>query len=258
MSQSTVLITGASSGIGHELARVFAAHGHDLVITARREPRLRALADTLSATARIDVLPVDLGRAKGPAKLLAQLADAGVAVDVLVNNAGVMTTGPFQSLSAQRMRDLLQLNVRALTELTHGLLPGMIERGQGRILNVASVAAFQGVPGMGLYSASKAFVLALTESLSEDLRGTGVTATALCPGLTRTEMTTSVGQLELAGPFMASAYDVAVEGYRACMAGEAVRVPGLMNAAMVSWMRFQPRWLVRRVSGMMSRTAVGQ
>lgn len=258
METSTALITGASSGIGYELARVFAEHGHDLVITARREDRLKELADSLPQGCRVQVIPVDLAKGKGPATLLQELNTAGCTVDVLVNNAGVAANGPFQSLSAQDMRAIQQVNIRAVTELTHGLLPGMIERGRGRILNIASVTAFQGVPGMSLYSASKAFLLALTEGLSEDLRGTGVTVTALCPGLTRTEMLDGVKALEMAGLFMASPRDVALEGYRACMAGEVIRVPGFMNQALVGWMQYQPRWLVRTLSGMVSRTALKQ
>lgn len=255
MNRSTALITGASSGIGYELARVFAANGHDLIVTARREDRLEALAAELPKGSRVQVVPVDLAKAKGPAKLIRQIRDAGLEVDILVNNAGIAATGVFQDLSGQQVRDMLQLNVRTLTELTHGLLPGMIERGRGRILNVASVVAFQGVPGMSLYSATKGFVLSLTESLSEDLRGTGVTVTALCPGPTRTEMVEEVKALELAGTFLASAREVAQEGYRACMAGEVIRVPGFVNQAMVGWMQYQPRWLVRYFGGMVSRSA---
>lgn len=254
MENSTVLITGASSGIGYELARVFAARGHDLIVTARREDRLTALAEGLPRGCRVHVVPVDLAKAKGPAKLLEQLEASGRHVDVLVNNAGVAARGPFQDMAGKDVRHMLKLNVNALTELTHGLLPGMLARGRGRILNVASVASFHGVPGMALYSASKAFVLSLSESLAEDLRGTGVTVTALCPGPTRTEMVKDIKAMELAGPFLASARDVAEEGYRACMAGEVIRVPGLMNQALVNWLRYQPRWLVRTAAGMFARS----
>lgn len=256
MDKSTVLITGASSGIGYELARVFAAHGHDLIVTARREDRLTELAAGLPKGCRVQVVPVDLAKVKGPAKLVAAIEEAGSQVDVLVNNAGVAASGPFQQLSGAQMRDIQQLNMRAVTELTHALLPSMLERGRGRILNVASVAGFQGVPGMALYSASKAFVLALTEGLSEDLRGTGVSVTALCPGLTRTDMVKEFSGLDFAAPFLASARDVAQEGYRACMAGEVVRVPGMVNQALVTWMQYQPRWLVRLFSGALSRAAL--
>ena len=254
MERPTALITGASSGIGYELARVFAASGFDLVVTARREDRLADLAAGLPSGCRVKVVPVDLSKAKGPARLLAAVKEAGLEIDVLVNNAGIAATGPFQSLSRDQVREMLQVNLRALTELTQGVLPDMIARGRGRILNVASVTAFQAVPGMSLYAATKAFVLSFTEGLSEDLRGTGVTVTALCPGLTRTEMVSQVQGLDLAGPFAASARDVALEGYRACMAGEVVRVPGLLNQAMVSWVQYQPRWLVRLFSGAMARS----
>jgi uncharacterized protein len=255
VGKPTALITGASSGIGLELARIFAAHGHDLVITARREDRLADLAASMPTGCRVDVVAVDLAKAKGPAKLIDALRKSDRRVDVLVNNAGVLTSGPFQNLGAEQMRNMMQLNIRALTELTFALLPGMIERGRGRILNVASVAAFQPVPGLSLYGATKAFVLSLTESLSEDLRGTGVTATALCPGPTRTDMAAGLQAFELADAFLSDAREVALEGYRACTAGEVVRVPGLMNQALVSWSQYQPRWLVRMVSGMVGRMA---
>lgn len=258
MENPTVLITGASSGIGYELTRVFAARGHDLVITARREDRLAALAESLPKGCNVHVVPVDLARSKGPKRLMEALDRQGLQVDILVNNAGVAATGPLQDMDGKAVRQMLQLNVRAVTELTHALLPGMVERGRGRILNVASVVSFQGVPGMSLYSATKAFVLSLSEGLAEDLRGSGVTVTALCPGPTRTEMVDEMKSLELAGPFLASAREVAEEGYRACMAGEAIRVPGLMNQAMVTWMHYQPRWLVRMAAGMLSRSTYGR
>jgi len=258
MEKATALVTGASSGIGYELARVFAEHGFDLVVTARREERLKELASVVPQGCEVTVIPADLGKAKGTEKLVREIESLGRPIDVLVNNAGVAASGPFQAMRSEEVRQILQLNVRALTELTHALLPGMIARGRGRILNVASVAGFHGVPGMSLYSASKAFVLAFTEGLSEDLRGTGVTVSVLCPGLTRTDMLHDLKDLELAAPFVATARDVALEGYRACMSGEVIRVPGLMNQALVSWMQYQPRWLVRTVSGIVSRTTLNR
>jgi uncharacterized protein len=156
------------------------------------------------------------------------------------------------------MRQVLSLNVGALAELTHALLPAMIERGRGRVLNVASVTAFHGVPGMSVYSASKAFVLAFTESLSEDLRGTGVTVTALCPGLTRTEMFDDLESPDLPPPLVSSAREVALEGFRACMAGDVIHVPGLVNQALVGWIQVHPRWLVRTLGGILSRSASSQ
>lgn len=258
MDHPTALITGASSGIGRELARVFAEHGHDLIVTARREECLAELADSLPSSCRVDVIAMDLTTAKGPDRLVAEIDRRGLAVGVLVNNAGAAARGPFHSLSARQMRQILGLNVSALAALTQAVLPGMIERGRGRVLNVASVAAFQPVPGMSLYSASKAFVLSFTESLSEDLRGTGITVTALCPGLTRTPLLDDLKTPELPAPLVSSAREVALEGYRACMAGEVIRIPGVMNQALVGWMQHQPRWLLRTVSGMVARSAAGR
>lgn len=255
MTRPTALITGASAGIGYELARVFAEHGHDLVVTARREDKLSELAANLPKGCRVDVVPADLGKAKGPARLVAELERAGRQVDVLVNNAGMAASGLFQEQPREAVRGMVQLNMRAVVELTHALLPGMIERGRGRILNVASITAFQPVPGLSLYSATKAFVLSFSESLSEDLHGTGVTVTALCPGLTRTDMVSELPVKGVAEPFMADAREVALAGYRACMAGEVIRVPGMLNQAMVNWVQYQPRWLVRMFSGMLSRSA---
>ncbi len=258
MKRPLALITGASSGIGYELARVFAENGHDLVVTARREDRLAALADTLAPLGKVRVIPMDLSRGKGAARLLAELDAAGIEPDVLVNSAGIAAVTAFQDQPEDEVRRMVRLNIQALAELTHAVVAGMVRRGHGRILNVASVAGFQPVPGMSLYAASKAFVLSFSEGLSEDLRGSGVTVTALCPGLTRTEMLEDMKGLELAEPLVTDARTVALEGYRACMAGEAVRVPGIMNQALVGWAKHQPRWLVRALSGIASRTALSR
>lgn len=257
MSKPTALITGASSGIGQELAREFARHGHGLVLTARREDRLEALAEELRGKVPVCVIPADLGRRKGARRLLADLDDREIEVGVLVNNAGVAASGPFQSMDGRTARNLMQVNMASLVELTQGVLPAMLARGRGRILNVASVAGFQAVPGIALYSATKAFVLSFSESLAEDLKGTGVTVTALCPGPTRTDMIADIEPLELAGPFMTSAREVAQDGYRASLAGEVVRIPGLANQAMVTWLQYQPRGLVRWFSGMAARSTFG-
>ncbi len=254
MSRPTALITGASAGIGWELARVFADNGHDLVVSARRTDRLEALADLLGDRVRVHVMPADLGKRRGARQLLADIEDAGIAIDVLVNNAGIAASGLFQAQPAKAVRSMVQVNMDSLVTLTQGVLPQMIARRAGRILNVASIVGFQPTPGLALYGATKAFVLSFSEGLSEDLRGTGVSVTALCPGPTRTEMVGDIEHMELAGPFMASAREVALDGYRACMAGEAVRIPGLMNQALVTWVQYQPRWLVRWFSGMAARS----
>jgi short-subunit dehydrogenase len=257
VNKPTALITGASAGIGTELARVFGDHGHDLVLTARRADRLEDLAHELGDRCSVTVVTADLARRKGVRRILDAVDEAGVPVDVLVNNAGVACSGLFQDQPRGASRSIMQVNMASLVALTEGLLPGMIGRGAGRILNVASVAGFQAVPGVTLYSATKAFVLSFSEGLAEDLRGTGITVTALCPGPTRTEMVGDIQPMERAGPFLASARDVALEGYRACMAGEVVRIPGFMNQAMVTWLQYQPRSLVRYFSGLAARSTFG-
>ena len=255
MKKPIALITGASSGIGLELARALGANGYDLILTARREDRLERLASELSQTCLTHVVAVDLAEADGPETLADRVAQLGLEVDVLVNNAGVLLSGALVEMPAERALGMLDLNVRATTHLIQKFLPGMIARGHGRILNVASVASFSAVPGMAAYSASKAYLLSLTESLSEELVGTGVTVTALCPGVTRTEMVDAMNGIDLANPFVGDPKQVAQEGLRALESGEVISVPGVFNQAMVSWLQFQPRWLTRFVSGIAGRAS---
>jgi short-subunit dehydrogenase len=177
---------------------------------------------------------------------------------VLVNNAGVLEQGAFIGMGAQRCQQLIDLNVSGLTAMLAAFVPAMVGRGRGRVLNVASVSAFTPVPGLATYAASKAYVLSLTESLAEELRDTGVTVTALCPGITATAMLerasrddVRVGQLPefLVGDVR----EVAAEGYRACMAGEVITVPGLVNQAAAMAGRAAPKWLLRRMAGVLGR-----
>ena len=259
MSETRVLITGASSGIGAELAQAFAKRRHPLVLVARREALLMALAATLRDAHGIDVLPVamDLSKKRAPERLVQRLADANLNVDVLVNNAGVARTGAFATMDQTQLHDMIALNIRTLTSLTHLFLPAMLARGQGRILNVASVASFQPVPSLAVYAATKAFVLSFTEALSEELKGKGVTVTALCPGLTNTDMVQDLPSGASLPAFMISnPADVAEEGYQACLGGEVIRVPGAVNQMAVAWSEFQPRWLVRTVAGYMGRMSL--
>ena len=254
-SSGSALITGASSGIGAALAKQFAAKGYGLVLTARRESRLDELAGELRKAygSTVDIIGADLASTAGVQSVLGGVHDLGRPIEILVNNAGVAATGSFQATDPATASDIVNVNVRALTELTHGLLPGMLERASGRILNVASIASFAAVPGMATYSASKAYVLAFSEALSEELKGTGVTVTALCPGLTQTEM---VGALDAdrVPPFaMASAESVARAGVDACLRGRPIEVPGVMNQAFVQWLEANPRWLLRNLSGAAAR-----
>ena len=256
----TALITGASGGIGLELARVFAEHGFDLIIVARRENELEALAERCRGQqgVRVHVLPMDLLVPDAPAKLIQQIEDSGLDVDVLVNNAGLMDMGGFAEIEIDRHERLLQLNVIVLTSLARRLVPAMIDRGRGRILNVASTSSFQPVPSMALYAASKAFVLSLSESLSEELKGTGVTVTALCPGLTKTDMydrahDEHANVRSVPGFLLSDVEAVAREGFEACVAGRAVVVPGLPNQLLAGAVGLYPRWLVRGIGGLIGR-----
>jgi uncharacterized protein len=251
----SVLVTGASAGIGRELARVFASRGYDLILAARSRETIAALAKELIATHGVDVksLPVDLSVSGAAQSMFDGLEQSGVSVDILVNNAGVLFEGDFSSITLEDHLRLMQINVVAPTSLTRLFLPSMLQRRSGRILNVASTAAFIPVPRLAAYAAAKAYVLSLTEALSEELRGTGVTATALCPGFTDTSMTRAsrIAKAVPAVMFM-SAAAVAEEGVAACLGGETICVPGVANWALTSGAPILPRRLVRMVSGLMT------
>ena len=255
------LITGASSGIGEALARCFAGGGHHLVLVARRAGALRRLAANLSAEFGVPALalPADLSRPQAAPELAARLARRRLAVDVLVNSAGVLEAGLFTRLPARAHRQMIDLNVSGLAAMLAQFVPGMVRRGRGRILNVASIAAFQPVPTLATYAATKAFVLSLSESLAEELRDSGVTVTALCPGITATAMLGRAARAHarlarLPAVLVGDVDAVAAEGYRACMAGEVVAVPGVLNLATMAAARAAPKWLVRRVAGALGRS----
>jgi short-subunit dehydrogenase len=241
------LVTGASTGIGRELARAFAARGLDLVLLARNRDALTALAREIVSHfgVVVDVLPADL-TAPGATHAIfeAVVAEKGD-IAILVNNAGMLMEGDFSEIPWAEQERLLQLNIIALTALTRFFVEPMRRRGKGRILNVASTAAFVPVPRLATYSASKAYVLAFTEALGQELSGSGVTATALCPGLTDTQLLRGSHLLgALPASLVMSAAEVARRGVEACLAGEAVAVPGLANQALTSGARLMPRaWL---------------
>jgi short-subunit dehydrogenase len=251
------LVTGASAGIGKELARCFAADQHAVVLVARRLPLLETLAAELRASHGQEAWPLacDLSAPNGVDRLLEELARRGLEVDFLVNNAGFGTTGPFAASPAEREISMAELNVMAVVRLTRALLPGMLARGRGRILNIGSTAGFQPGPYMATYYASKAFVNHFSEALAEEVRGTGVTVTLSCPGPTHTEFgeVSGVDKANLFRLPVASAESVAREAYRACFAGRVIAVHGFVNRIAVLLVRIGPRSLVRRILALLNR-----
>ncbi|MBV9485127.1 MAG: SDR family oxidoreductase [Frankiaceae bacterium] len=246
------LVTGASSGIGLELARVFAREGHDLVLVARREPELRALGDELKSRYGADstVITADLALEGAARQLATEVADSDI--EVLVNNAGLGNQGRFWETDLDADHRMLAVNVLALTELTKLLLPAMVARGSGRVLNVASTAGFQPGPFMATYYASKAYVISLTEALAEELTGTGVTATALCPGVVPTgfqaaaEMDPNTPLLK--SPGSKSAEYVANAAYKGMVAGRRIVIPGVVNKIGAQAGRVTPRVVMTKVT----------
>jgi short-subunit dehydrogenase len=253
------LVTGASSGIGKALARCFAADGHDVALVARRLPLLETLASELSARhgRRSWAMAGDLSSSAGVESLLAELQARGLEIDFLVNNAGVGTTGRFVDSPLERELAMTELNVTAIVHLTRALLPGMLARGRGRVLNIGSTAGFQPGPYMATYYASKAFVNHFSEALFEELRGTGVTVTLSCPGPTQTEFgdVSGVGKSNLFRLPVATAEGVAREAYGALFAGRALIVHGFLNRIGAVLVRFGWRSLVRRIIAFLNRPA---
>jgi len=247
----TALITGASAGIGVDLAACFAKDGYDLIITARTEAALRDVADRISKAHGVKVTPItcDLGAPGGGARLAADIAQRGLAVDVLVNNASFGFTGPFAEAPIDQHLGMIDLNVRAVTELTHIYWKSMLTKKRGGILNVASTAAFQPGPLMSVYYASKAFVLSFTEALWEEARGTGVHVSALCPGPTVSSFHGRAGtdktRLFGAARPMAS-MPVAQMGYEGFRNNKRVVVAGVLNKTLIGATRVAPRGLLLR------------
>jgi len=241
----TALITGASAGLGRELARVAARDGHDVVLVARRKDRLQELAKELEAAHGITAIVIDAERVQA----------AGLSIDFLINNAGFGSYGPFAETDLARQTEMVDVNIRALMELTHRLLPQMLAHKSGRILNVASLAGFAPGPYMATYYATKAFVLSFSEALAAELRGTGVTITASCPGPTATEFG-AVAKSDRTNLFRAgaaSAASVARHGYQAMLAGKVVAIPGLANKLTALSIRLGPRAVVRRIAAWLNQ-----
>ena len=247
MTRPVTLITGASAGLGADFARQSSARGERLVLVARRRDKLEALAKELGNARAVTM---DLGQPGAAEALIADLAAHGEHADTLINNAGFGLWGKFTSLDGPRQRAMIDLNCGTLVELTHAVLPGMIERGKGAILNVASTAAFQPGPGMAVYFATKAFVLSFSEALHEEVGKAGVRVTALCPGPTKTEFGDVAG-FKANGAFdkiSARPENVVAMGLKALDKGRAVAIPGLANKAGAQAHRIVPRWLLRKVT----------
>jgi short-subunit dehydrogenase len=246
----TALITGASSGLGAEFAKLFAKDKHDLILVARRKDRLDALAKQLAEAHGISArtLALDLGVPGGAAKLIAECAN--VEVEFLVNNAGFGGSGAFAQRPLAREIEMIDLNVRALVELTHAFVAKMLERKRGRVLNIGSTAGFQPGPFMAVYYASKAFVNSFTEALAYELKGTGVTATVSCPGATATEFANVAGndKSRLFAMGTASAEVVARQAYRAMMKGKPMIVHGAKNKFALQSLRVSPRATIRAIA----------
>ena len=244
----TALITGASSGIGLELAKIFSKDGHRVILVARESDRLRQAA---LATNAYRVIPCDLADPQSAATILQQLA--GERIDYLINNAGFGLGGPFSETDRQTELDMIQVNITSLVHLTKLLLPPMLARKSGRIMNVASTAAFQPGPLMAIYYATKSFVLSFSEAIAEELSGSGVTVTALCPGPTASDFQRraeiqNVKLVKNQAMGMMTSEEVALTGYRGMMRGRVIVIPGLLNKLGVQSLRLGPRAIVRKAA----------
>jgi short-subunit dehydrogenase len=253
VARRTCLVTGASAGIGAAFAEVFAAHGFDLILTARRTDRLEALAADLGQrhACAVQVIRADLAEPGAVERLCDEIRARDLTVDALVNNAGYGVPGRLTTPRWEQQRDLLQVLITAVVELTYRLLPGMLDRGYGRIVNVSSLAGLIPAPaGHTLYPASKSFVMRFSEALAEEVRGRGVHVTALCPGFTLSEFHDVTGTRssvsKLPSAMWLDAATVARSGYDAVMAGTAVHVPGRLNRAIAFVARHAP-WVLTQV-----------
>ncbi|NOT25253.1 MAG: SDR family oxidoreductase [Acidobacteria bacterium] len=260
MSQRTVLITGASSGIGAAFAEIFAAEGFNLVLVARREDRLHAIADRIRRQHHrsVEVVGADLSRVEAPAEICQELERRGLVIDGLVNNAGFGVPGSFVSSPWVRQQELLQVTIMAAAELTHRLLPGMIERRYGRVINMASLAALVPAPaGHTLYAACKALIVKFSEALANEVRPLGVHVTSSCPGFTLTEFHDVTGTRAMVQKMPSwlwiQADTVALESFEAVMAGVPLCVPGRINRVILALSRIVPQRLLVAIGRVTAR-----
>jgi short-subunit dehydrogenase len=249
--KKTALITGPSSGIGLELTKIFADRGFNLVLVSRNEKKLLEMAGELGSSfgVSVKVIAKDLSSASAAEEIFDEIQRHSVTIDVLVNNAGLGSYGPFAESDLAAQQEMMQVNMVSLTQLTRLFLPGMLHRGEGKILNVASTAGFQPGPLMAVYYATKAYVLLFSEALANELKGTGVTVSTLCPGPTTTGFQRRARMEEsrlVRGPLM-DARSVAQIGYDGLMKNKTIVVPGLMNKVGVFSLRLIPRKMVTRI-----------
>lgn len=246
-----VLITGASSGIGLELSKQFAKDGHSLILVARNANRLEEETSALRQEYGVQVkfIPTDLADPMGPRTLVEELKRQNLPIQVLVNNAGFGTFGPFSEIATERTMDMIQVNLTSLTLLTRLLVGEMIQRGSGKIVNVASTASFQPGPLMAVYYATKAYVLSFSEAIANELEKSGVTVTAVCPGPT-TSGFQKAAKMEMSKLVQGAIMDsksVAEIAYRGILRGKRIVITGFKNRALAQSIRFAPRGLVLRV-----------
>lgn len=253
-SKGWAIVTGASSGMGLVFARELARRGHSVVAVARRRDRLEALArDVARQGGRVVPLAADLGTTEGLGSVVAQIANLGT-IDLLVNNAGIATSGDFAGSALERELAEISLNVNAVVTLTHAVLAEMLPRRSGAIINLASVVAFQPFPHFAVYAASKAFVLSFTEALAEEVRGSGVRIMALCPGAAKTEMNVFSHNEGLLGKLPSLSADQIVNvALRGIEGGSVVRIVGWSNRMLVFLNRFVPRAVVRWMMGVIAK-----
>jgi short-subunit dehydrogenase len=251
-TSETALITGASNGIGYELAKIFARHGYNLVLVARSEHQLQQLAQEVKKEYNVEaiIFSVDLSKPETVQYIYTELEKKNIAIDYLVNNAGFGDFGFFTETEWEKEQQMIQLNIIALTHLTKLFVKPMAARQKGRVLNVASTAAFQPGPLMAVYYATKAFVLFLSEAIANELKGTGVTVTALCPGPTQSGFQSAAAMEEsklVKNKKLPTAKQVAEYGYKAMMKGKQVAIHGLINKIMAFSIRLTPRRLTTSI-----------
>jgi short-subunit dehydrogenase len=253
----TALITGSSEGIGRSFAEIYAKNGHNLVLVARNASKLLDFATELRAkyAVEVHVFATDLIPVDAPQKLFEAITLKEIEVDILVNNAGMMQVEKLSLSDSQQLNNLLQLNIQSLVNMTQQFIKPMLARGQGKVINIGSIASFMPTPNFAAYGASKAFVLSFSEGIAEELRGTGVTVTCVCPGMTETKMLSHADGIENYIPkfLKAEPIKLAAQAYKASMNGEVVFLDKVANKLLVQMATHYPRWIVRGVNGLFAR-----